>query len=495
MNLPMNTPNLHSTPSAPYSGLKIAHDRAREHLVRRVGPDGALRAACGSRILESALMLTLLERQRVLPQAQAQLAAYLQAAPRHGPFDGLVARAATGRTPSVDETGAFLASFSHSTGARKQLLLQSILRLLGCEVPPTGEIPDYRGHATWTSLILCAIGMAEAAGTADGEARRAYVTGVLAQWRGQVFEGNALAHLVALHCLHQVDPGHPAIGDGIGALEAIRDPGGGMPFNTGQEIFVTALAALCLARAGAEGDLLERMGDFLAGAQLPDGGWGYAILASQSDVDDASRCLEALRAIGASRYREALDRGERYLLSMAGADGSFPTYVRGHEGTVDMTAGAILALGPRLGERLTTSADFIASKQHWDGTFPVSWTVSTASVASRAIDALEASGLHSNSVQRAVRSLAGSQNADGGFGQRLGMPSDVLSTAQAVQALAGRAPGRVVPDALNYLTERQHGDGSFTSVPDQVGPRPIPYDFPILATVHSLFALTSWSIP
>ena len=440
-------------------------------------------------------MLTLLKRQGVLPEAQAQLAAYLQAAPRHGPFDSLVAGAAIGRTPSAAGARAFLASFSHWTGARKQLLLQSILRLLGYEVLPTGPVPDYRGYATWTSLVLCAIGMTEAAGTADGEARLGYLTGVLAERRGQVFDGNALAHLVALHCLHQVDPGHAAIGDGIAALEAMRHPGGGMPFIAGQEIFVTPLAASCLARAGAEGDLLERMGDFLVGAQLPDGGWSYTAVSSQSDVDGTSRCLEALRVIGASRYREALDRGERYLLSMAGADGSFPTYVRGHEGEVDMTAGAILALGPRLGELLTVSADFIASKQHRDGTFPVSWTISTASVASRAIDALEASGLHGHSVQRAVRSLAGSQNADGGFGQRPGMPSDVLSTAQAVQALTGRAPGRVVPDALNYLTEQQHNDGSFTSVPDQVGPRPIPYDFPILATVQALFALTSGRTP
>ena len=440
-------------------------------------------------------MLTLLKRQGVLPRAQAQLAAYVQAAPRHGPFDGLVARAATGRTPSAAEAGAFLASFSHATGARKQLLLQSILRLLGCEVPPTGPVPDYRGHATWTSLVLCAIGMVEAAGTADGEAGLGYLTGVLAERRGQVFEGNALAHLVALHCLHQVDQGHSAIFDGIAALEAIRDPGGGMPFIAGQEIFVTALAASCLARAGAEGDLLERMGDFLVGAQLPDGGWGYTAVASQSDVDDTSRCLEALRVSSASRYQEALDRGERYLLSMAGADGSFPTYVRGHEGDVDMTAGAILALGPRLGERLTASADFIASKQHQDGTFPTSWTISAASVAIQAIDALEASGLHSHSVQRAVSSLAGSQNADGGFSQRSGMPSDVLSTAQAIQALTGRTRGRVVPDALNYLSERQHGDGSFTSVPDQIGPRPIPYDFPVLATVQALFALTSGRTP
>ncbi|MET7568991.1 prenyltransferase/squalene oxidase repeat-containing protein [Streptomyces sp. NPDC005492] len=331
--------------------------------------------------------------------------------------------------------------------------------------------------------------MVETAGSAEGDARREYLTGVLADRNGQVFEGNVLAHLVALHALRQADPGNPVIEDGIAALEAIRVPGGGMPFITGQEIFVTALAALCLARAGAEDGLLERMGDFLSSAQHPDGGWGYTALASQSDVDDTSRCLEALRVISVSQYRETLDMGERYLLAMAGADGSFPTYVKGREADVDMTAGAILALGPRLGQRLTASAGFIASRQHRDGTFPVSWTLSTASVANRAIDALEASGLHSHSVKQAVRSLAQSQNPDGGFGQRPGMTSDVLSTAQAARALAGRAAGRVVPDALHYLSERQNSDGSFTSVPDQVGPRPIPFDFPVLATIHALNAL------
>lgn len=487
MNLPIQPPAAHSA-----LPLKIAHDRALEYLAHRVGPDGALRDVCGSRVLESALMLTLLKQQGVLPQAQAQLAAYLQAAPWHSPLDGLVARAATGSTPAAAEVGAFLASFSHWTGARKRLLLQSVLRFVGCEVPPTGPGPDYRGHATWTSLVLCAIGMTETAGTADGEARRDYLTGILADWHGRVYEANALAHLVVLHALHQVDPGHPAIGDGITALEAIRAPGAGVPFIAGQDVFVTALAALCLARAGAEGDLLERMGDFLVSAQLPNGGWGYTALASQSDVDDTSRCVEALRLINASRYREARDKGERYLLAMAGPDGSFPTYVRGHEGEVDMTAVAILALGPRLGERLAAAADFIASKQHGDGTFPTSWTLSTASVASNAIDALEACGMHGESVDRAVRSLTRSQNADGGFGQRPGMPSDVLSTAQAVQALTGRARGRVVPDALNYLLHQQHSDGSFTSVPDQIGPRPIPYDYPVLATVQALTALTPW---
>jgi hypothetical protein len=43
--------------------------------------------------------------------------------------------------------------------------------------------------------------------------------------------------------------------------------------------------------------------------------------------------------------------------------------------------------------------------------------------------------------------------------------------------------------ALHYLIDQQRNDGTFTSLPDQVGPRPIPYDFPQLANTHTLIAL------
>jgi hypothetical protein len=35
----------------------------------------------------------------------------------------------------------------------------------------------------------------------------------------------------------------------------------------------------------------------------------------------------------------------------------------------------------------------------------------------------------------------------------------------------------------------QDPDGGFTSIPDQVGPRPLPFDYPILTDIQTLTAL------
>ncbi|MGW5162503.1 hypothetical protein ACWEPN_44120 [Nonomuraea wenchangensis] len=90
---------------------------------------------------------------------------------------------------------------------------------------------------------------------------------------------------------------------------------------------------------------------------------------------------------------------------------------------------------------------------------------------------------------RSVARLVETQNPDGGWGQLPGDPSDVLSTAQAVPVLARHGGLLSVHRAVTYLLDRQDADGGFTSVPDQVGPRPLPFDYPVLADIHALSAL------
>ena len=47
---------------------------------------------------------------------------------------------------------------------------------------------------------------------------------------------------------------------------------------------------------------------------------------------------------------------------------------------------------------------------------------------------------------------------------------------------------------IAYLLSQQLPDGRFTSIPDQVGPRPLPFDYPVLASIHSLPALLTTEI-
>jgi prenyltransferase beta subunit len=97
---------------------------------------------------------------------------------------------------------------------------------------------------------------------------------------------------------------------------------------------------------------------------------------------------------------------------------------------------------------------------------------------------------------RALRYLWDSQHADGGWGQGEGPVSDALSTAYALAALGllrDRLPADPVriSHAVHYLLSQQDPvTGGFISIPDVAGPRPIPFDLPLLNTVFSLMALS-----
>jgi len=91
------------------------------------------------------------------------------------------------------------------------------------------------------------------------------------------------------------------------------------------------------------------------------------------------------------------------------------------------------------------------------------------------------------------RFLAKAQNADGGWGHRPGDTSDRASTCYSLLALSALG-ARVTQDPLvragvAHLTSRQHPDGGFTALPDQVAPRPLLFDAPVFADIWALLAL------
>jgi hypothetical protein len=322
---------------------------------------------------------------------------------------------------------------------------------------------------------------------------------------GQVWEGNLLAHLTGLHALHARQPDHPAIGHGITALAACARPDGGIPFIRHQSVFVTALAGTALAAGGADPAVLERIGGYLTAQQKNDGGWGYDDSTTQTDVDDTTRCAVALRDIGGpSRYPRPLARADAYLMLMAGHDGGYPTYLAGHPSEPEMTAVALIALtlpapidGPHHDRRtalVRAAAEFLITAQNRDGSWEPSWTRSTTAVTTYALDALEAAagmlpelGSRTQPAVAAARAhLVATQNEDGGWGHSPLDGSDVISTAHALPGLRTAARNK----AVHYLISRQHHDGHYTAPPDQVGPRPFPFDYPILADIHVLTALT-----
>lgn len=57
----------------------------------------------------------------------------------------------------------------------------------------------------------------------------------------------------------------------------------------------------------------------------------------------------------------------------------------------------------------------------------------------------------------------------------------------AAHVLLGARPAAL--RAMEFLLNQQRPDGTFSSIPDQVGPRPLPFDFPVLTNIHVISAL------
>lgn len=498
-------------PSPLLEAASQARERLVRHLISRINLDGAIRDQCGSRILESALTLRLLQNERVDHAAQARLAAYLETAKPDGELSAIIADAALGRG-NPQRASQYLASFSHDTGSRKSLLVRTLLALFGLVpfVDLLGAQPiHYMGFASWTEVTLCAIKLLRAHALGQDEpgatdADRAFLASRLrSAGPGRVYEGNLLAHLIALFALQTRGPGDPLVSEGACTMMRHQRPDGGIPFITGQEIWVTALAGAALAGTGGDRSFLVPMADKVASWQLSDGGWGYSEDAKQTDVDDASRCVDFLSTVDPIRYAETIRRGEEYLVRMADPKtGGFPTYIKGHPSDVDVTAGSVIALLPfwdKHKELVDKSVQYLLDEQADDGTFPLAWTLSNCSVITHVLDALRRVPSPSPPLARQIARAAQNgaqyvhtaQNSDGGWGQQPGQPSDVLSTAHALPTLANHGIPHALHRGISYLLAHQQPDGGFSAPPDQVGPRPLAYDFPILADVHALNALNA----
>lgn len=467
----------------------IAHlHRVAAAITDRVGPDGSLDDVCGSRITESALLLSLLQRTGARPDLRPGLHSFLSTARPAHPFEHLVQAAVAGTADA--EVSAFLTGFTHPTGERKKLLLAAVLALAADTPFPHLPLIPRRANAIWTDVALCAFTVID--GVRRGQrpaAAQAFLADNLHTGTPMngIWQGNLLTHLLALHALAVIEPRSPLIPAGVTAMAGQINPDGGIPFIAGQDIWITALAGTELLRSGIAGPTVEQMGSYIAGRQLADGGWGYTRTTTQSDVDDTSRCMTFLAELDSSRYRCCLVRARAYLAKIANADGGFPTYVHGAPSEPDLTAGALMALaqtGPS--DALTSrAASYLAATQHSDGSFTPSWTRSTSSVTAHVIRALRCARQTSqtrSTIDSALAALAHSQNIDGGWGHTPGNDSDVISTAHAATALPTTT---ALEHAVTYLMDHAGPD----AIPDQVGPRPIPYDYPILTDIHVLAAL------
>ncbi|MFH8573877.1 prenyltransferase/squalene oxidase repeat-containing protein [Streptomyces sp. NPDC017993] len=512
MRLSRITPDQPRWPRAAFpTDLASATARLRAHLLSRLDSDGAVRDPCHSRVLESALLLALLDRAHQQPAARDRLAVYLSGhrdSPQ--PLDRLLARAALERPPAAADlldVEHFLAQAPDFTGARKRALLDAILLLLGaaCDTAlPGADAFDLRGLHTWARVQVTAVKAVLAHAHRQPHLIGARDLELLCstQRPGTVWEGNLLIHLSVLHALAPLPGHHALVTDGIRTALEHQRPDGGMPFICDEDTWVTATSGLALDATGAHASALEAIAGRLLRLQQPSGGWSYTEHAQLADVDCTSVAIEVLHTTAPEAHRPAINRAIGALHALRGPDGGFPTYLAGAPSEASMTAAAVNALSTQGHHQQTAVQDalgHLASQQHADGSFPPDWsssrlhTIFRATLAARRHPSHATPGSPAQQItRRATRLVLDSQNPDGGWGRHRDATSDALSTAYALITLSAHsdltAAGPAAQGAA-YLLTHQRPDGSIAGLADSIGPRPFGFTIPALADTFTLLAL------
>ncbi|WP_024803523.1 prenyltransferase/squalene oxidase repeat-containing protein [Nocardia sp. BMG51109] len=516
------------TAAAPAEWEPLA--RLRAHVIGHVGDDGAVRDRCGSRVLESCLLLYLLRAEGIFEDTQRGIVEYLEThradPPESGAYDPEVAAVEqTLVSALLGESGASrvpleaIDRYRHFTSPRKRFMFHTLfteLSVADSDVPFDLAAVRYDSYATWVNLEMCALKIMRAHQQGEPgavtDADRTYLLHHLATGSDRsVFEADIFAHAVGLLGLRRIDPASPMIRSGLEALLRCQNPDGGFPFIAGWEPFGTAVCGLALAHSGADPAVVTSMAEYLVRTRSDDGGWAFAPRVRQSDADCTPYCLELLRATNDERFDTAIRATERYLLELVNSDGGFGTYRYGDDSEVGVTGSAVSALEPLRHNDATSgngrdhaaildgAVRYLLHKQQTDGTFERGWSASEANAMFRALFAFRhyRSG-PPDELRESVESAAGAalryfrrtQNPDGGWGQRPGDRSDVLSTSYSLLALTCcDTDPAVVRKGTDWLVAQQHRDGGFSSRPDSAGPRPFPHDLPVLADGFALLAL------
>jgi squalene/oxidosqualene cyclase-like protein len=241
------------------------------------------------------------------------------------------------------------------------------------------------------------------------------------------------------------------------------------------------------------------------------GGWPFSSRAHGWPISDCTAeglkaCFAIEAATGKSLPRWRLDAALEFMLSLQNADGGWATYelTRGPAwlealnasdcfrdimidySYVECTSSCLQALdayrkrfprvqSERIERAIQSGRRFLEAEQRVDGSWEGSWGVCFTYGTWFAVLGLKAAGVGDDSteLQRACAFLRAHQRPDGSWGESLEscsrrhyVPSErgqAVNTAWATLALiaAGHGQSAAVTRAVDFLSRRQHGDGSF----------------------------------
>ncbi|MBB5867445.1 squalene-hopene/tetraprenyl-beta-curcumene cyclase [Allocatelliglobosispora scoriae] len=465
--------------------MAAARDSVRRAVLARVAGDGAVRDPCHGRALETALLLSLMDRVGYTSPARDSLARFLDSR----------------RQPARLLSEQLLREVPDFTVDRKRATLCAFLVALGEPLPHGAPDPadlTLEGLHPWARVQITAVKAILAAATGRPESitpddhNRLLDT----QQAEGVWEHNLLVHLSVLHGLaHRPDTTHVVRAGIAKALDHQRHDGG-IPFVSDVDTWCTATAGVALTAAQTDPAALHPLAEHLVGRQAADGGWSFTDTVQLTDTDDVSVAVEFLHALDPHRYRNAISRGLAYLRGRQGPDGGFPTYAAtpAEACMTAAAANALLCAPQHHRTHLDQALGHLMRSQRDDGSFPADWSASRLHTPFRAV--LAATQRETADDPRAVRiaakvsgAILGTQNPDGGWGQRIGDASDAISTSYAVIALTRGPESDAAARGVEFLLGSLRDDGGIASVPDSIGPRPFTFTVPALADIFALLAL------
>jgi squalene-hopene/tetraprenyl-beta-curcumene cyclase len=468
------------------------------------------------RLLETALVLHILQKEGVDPDWQDRLYSYLvDNISNADVFSAIVAKAVL-VSSSKDIAPEGMSSFgvNRLVGAlqyakkRKYALLSTILAEVGAV--PFGMFtvnPDHFADEAvhlFSRLYVAALKIIHERWKKTGVDLTADVA-FLAEAQGDNggWEQQSLITIVALLALGSK---HPSFEKGLEFLKSLTHENGSVAFCDNLNLWTTSLAAIALLKSEqiANG-VFHRIADYVVARQHESGGWAFSERVTQTDTDTSAQCAQLLIQLDPDRYAEPIARAHRYFLGLQRPDGGYPTYEVAGDSEATMSANIVLVQAmsidrrPDLREPIRNGLRFIRARQKPDGTFERSWSlcetysifrVNLALNGCRGLD----DGLEFGEIQRkSLDYLLGYQHEDGGWGQTSTKASDALSTSYALLSLAllrRQVPADRIALAQKYLLSQQDATtGGFISVPDVVGPRPIVFNIPMLSTIFPVMAL------
>lgn len=485
----------------------VAGLRARliERIQGKVTADGAVRDHCVSRVLESALAVPLL---RSAGQGQARYTSLERFLHHRGSggagFDRFLANASI-NGGQCDVAASFseglITKVPGFLADRKILQLQAFELLVGGTPTVPWQDSAFRldGLHSWARVQVIAVKIitASALGCPDRITDEDVRVLLETQRSAEIWEGNILIHILVLHALLRLPRTAMVFRSGVRKLLSIQNDDGGFPFVTDTDTWSTATAAMALWSVAAPAELTALMADCLHRRQMPAGGWSYTDAASQTDADTTSVALHVLHCIGPEVFEDAIADGLNSIRNLTRADGGFPTYIGDAPSEACMTAACVDALSVQRPENenlIRRGLRFLVGQQVDDGSFPLAWSNSTLHTTYRVMLAAERNkSLRELGVDEMVRRclayVSATQNADGGWGQQPGEPSDIASTAYGLICACNRDDPRQAGRALAFLLAAYDSDEQKNSRPESFGPRPFVFDVPVLRDIPPLLAL------